>query len=109
VTTLRLASFGVTVCAIWLLVALYRSIVLALSSSLTKRSERWGFQLESGAAIAFAFFVSAVVSALFNFHPLVLPIVASAFVIIVTSGIGLAYVTILLARVLDWVARHLPI
>jgi len=108
-TTQGWALLGATVCAIWLLAALYRSMVLKLASGLTRARERRTLQLEGSAAIALAFVVSAVVSTLFSFHPLLLPMVVSIFPVVVTPGIGLAYITILIERVLAWIVRHLHV
>jgi len=106
-TALDWALLGVTVCSLWLLVDFYRFIVLGLSSGFTSGMERREFQFGTGVAIALAFFVGAVVAALFNFDPVILPIVVSIFASIVTSGIGVAYAAILLTRALGWVVRHL--
>jgi len=107
VTTLDWALLGVAVCSVWLLMDLYRFMVLALSSGFRGGEQRREFQFGAGVAIALAFFVSTIVAALFNFHPLMLPIVASVFVLVVTSGMGVAYAAILLTAALRWIARHL--
>ena len=52
------------------------------------------------------FFASTTVAAIFNAQPLVLPIVASAFVSFVTSGMGVAYAAILLTRALGRIVRN---
>jgi hypothetical protein len=82
-------------------------VVLVLGSGFARRPEHREFQFGTRVAIAFAFFVSTIVAALFNFQPLVLPIVSSVFASFVASGMGVAYVAILLTRALGWVVRHL--
>jgi hypothetical protein len=106
-TALDWAFLGVTVCSLWLLLDFYRFMLLALGSGFTSGTERREFQFGTGVATALAFFVSAIVAALFNFDPLILPLVVSVFASIVTSGVGVAYAAILLTRALGWVVRHL--
>jgi len=91
VTTLDWVCFGITACFIWLLTALSESLVLTLSSGLPRGRARGSLQMGGDVAIALAFVVSAVASALFRFHLLLLPIDASVFAASVTSGIGLGY------------------
>jgi hypothetical protein len=108
VTALDWALLGLTICSLWLLMDVYTFIARALSSGFSAGPERREFQFGAGVAGAAAFFVSAVVAALFDLHPLLVPIVDSVFVLVVTSGIGFAYLAVLLTKAIGWLERHLP-
>lgn len=105
-TTLDWLCFGITACFIWLLTALSESMVLALSSGPVRGRARGSLRIGGDAAIGLAFVVSAVTSALFRFHLLLLPIDASVFAASVTSGIGLGYAAGFLTSAIAKIVRR---
>jgi hypothetical protein len=104
-TTVEWETYGLTVCVISTLAAVYGSTVEALTAYLARPSDRRALRSAGSTAIALAFLTSVIVAALFSVHPLLLPIVATIFSATVISGVGLAYAAVLLEHALSWI-RH---